>query len=131
MSIVGLTASCASTSIDRLAVGMRPVEVRAMFGKPVQALLADRREAGGVRKMLIEEYPSGDGHRLQLIYTIPADLDELAMQGDLAWARRVAPGLLDGTPIAKLDNETRMLLNLRTARLLRYRRFAEVTDASR
>ena len=127
-SLLGLFASCKSVSLESLEIGMRPHEVRAIFGQPTQEVIADRREGGIVRKMLIEEYPNGAGSRLSLIYVIPADLDELEMQGDLAWARSVAPSLQDGSQIHLLDSKTRMQICLRTARLLRYRRFSDATE---
>ena len=127
VSALLLASACSSVAIESLELGLRPHEVRARFGEPVQAGLMDRREGSQIRKMLIEEYSSPKGGRLQLIYSVPLDLDELAMQGDLAWARKIAPELATGKTIAALDPAVRKRINMRCARLLRYRRFEEAT----
>lgn len=123
--LLGALTCCTSTAFEDLEPGLRPYEVHALLGEPTQSFLAkgDARGQGSyVRKMLVEHYQDTDVRVLQLLYAIPADIDELAAQGDLDWAREVAPSLSDGRGVATLGAELRQRIRVRCARLLRYRR---------
>ncbi|MCB9882836.1 MAG: hypothetical protein H6832_07130 [Planctomycetes bacterium] len=125
-----LTA-CTTISIDKLEIGMRPEAVRARFGTPTQVALADRQEGAEQRKMLIEEYPGDPGHYLQLIYAIPLDIDELALQGDADFASSLAPELERGARVADLEPSKRLTIMLHCARLMRYRQFETRSEEAR
>ncbi|HMQ23245.1 MAG TPA: hypothetical protein PKE00_12195 [Planctomycetota bacterium] len=119
---------CKAPTLTQLELGMRPNDVRARFGEPSRIVLAEREEGSAVRKILIEEYPSKSGHYFQLMYSVPLDIAELALQGDNEYAERLAPELLQGVLVANLDVKRRTTIVERSARLMRYREFERQAD---